>query len=200
MLMPAFHRRKQDAGSVRRLIAGELQLGLSKCVGMALAFKRNPTDDVQRRYMHRFDYRIRKWSNDSRNYGSKQSIGIYFNDTASPAQPALKYWSMPDRGLKAERHPHSHICSFYCQRHEFLFLYESNNHYERIYYCVHTTGYRNWFRRHRLQMRLLMLQNKSGQQSLEEDYAWLFGAMVHWALRLPNSLACWLDWNQGVNR
>jgi hypothetical protein len=58
MLMPAFHRRKKDAGAVGRLIAGygELELGLSKCVGMALAFKRNPPVDAQHRYIHRIRY------------------------------------------------------------------------------------------------------------------------------------------------
>ncbi len=58
MLMPAFRRRKKAAGAVGRLITGygELELGLSKCVGMALAFKRNPPLDMQERYIHRIRY------------------------------------------------------------------------------------------------------------------------------------------------
>jgi hypothetical protein len=58
MLLPAFHRRKKDAGAVGRLIAGygELELGLAKCVGMALALERNPPTDAQKRYMHRIRY------------------------------------------------------------------------------------------------------------------------------------------------
>jgi hypothetical protein len=50
MLLPAFHRRKKDAGAVGRLIAGygELELGLAKCVGMALALERNPPTAAQK--------------------------------------------------------------------------------------------------------------------------------------------------------
>jgi hypothetical protein len=57
-LMPAFRRRKRDAGAVGRLITGygELELRLAKSVGVALAFKRNPPADPQRRYIHRIRY------------------------------------------------------------------------------------------------------------------------------------------------
>jgi hypothetical protein len=57
-LMPAFRRRKKDAGAVGRLITGygELELCLSKCVGVALALKRNPPAESQKRYMHRIRY------------------------------------------------------------------------------------------------------------------------------------------------
>jgi hypothetical protein len=57
-LMPAFHRRRKDAGAVGRLITGygELELGLAKCVGVALAFKRNPPPSGTERYIHRIRY------------------------------------------------------------------------------------------------------------------------------------------------
>ncbi len=43
---------------VGRLVVGygELELCLAKCVGMALAFKRNPPSDPQTRYIHRIRY------------------------------------------------------------------------------------------------------------------------------------------------
>jgi hypothetical protein len=56
--MPAFHRRKKAAAIVARLLAGygELELGLAKCVGMALAYRRNPPKEVPERYNHRINY------------------------------------------------------------------------------------------------------------------------------------------------
>jgi hypothetical protein len=57
-LIPAFHRRKKDAGVVGRLVVGygDLEICVAKCVGMALAYKRNPPSDPQSRYMHRIRY------------------------------------------------------------------------------------------------------------------------------------------------
>ena len=56
--MPAFHSRKKDAGVVGRLITGygELELELAKCVGVALAFMRNPPVNPKKRYIHRIRY------------------------------------------------------------------------------------------------------------------------------------------------
>ena len=57
-LMPEFYKKKKAAGYVARLVTGygELELGLAKCVGMALAYKRNPPLDRQDRYIHRIRY------------------------------------------------------------------------------------------------------------------------------------------------